>query len=415
MSERLRLLISAYACKPGEGSEPGIGWNWVRQATRFHQVWVITRASNRAAIEAALIREPLPQVSFHYYDLPRWGSWWKKGRRGIHPYYYLWQLGAYRLAGRLHDEVHFQAAHHVTLGAYWLPSLLARLPVPYVWGPVGGGESGPAAFRQSLGWRGWIYEAARDLARACGRLDPFVRRTARRTVQGLAATAETAKEMRRLGCPRVAVMAHSALPAEEVRCLALLPEPPGQGFRVISMGVLMPWKGFGWGVRAFAEMHHRRPGSEYWIIGDGPERRRLEQMARHLGVASAVRFWGALPRAETLDKLAQSHILLHPSLHDSGGWVCLEAMAAGRPVVCLDLGGPGLMVTPETGIKVAAISPEQAVADLAAALETLAADPGRRAGLAAAGRRRVEEHFTWDACGEVEEAMHRIASEARAA
>lgn len=415
MSERLRLLISAYACKPGEGSEPGIGWNWVRQAARFHQVWVITRASNRASIEAALVREPLPAVSFHYYDLPRWGSWWKNGRRGVHLYYYLWQLGAYRLARRLHDEVHFQAAHHVTLGAYWLPSLLARLPVPYVWGPVGGGESGPPAFRQSLGWRGWIYEAARDLAQWCFRLDPFVRRTARRAVLGLAATAETANEMRRLGCPNVVVMAQSALPAEEARRLALLPSPLGQGFRVISLGVLMPWKGFGLGLRAFAEFQRRRPGSEYWIVGDGPERRSLEKLARRLGVAPAVRFWGALPRAEALDKLAQVHVLLHPSLHDSGGWVCLEALAAGRPVVCLDLGGPGLMVTPETGIKVAALSPEQAVPDLAAALEALAADPERFAGLAAAGRRRVAEHFTWDGCAEVEEALYRVASEARAA
>ena len=50
-------------------------------------------------------------------------------------------------------------------------------------------------------------------------------------------------------------------------------------------------------------------------------------------------------------------MLIHPSLHDSGGWVCLEAMAAGRPVICLDLGGPGLQVTEKTGIKVKASTP----------------------------------------------------------
>jgi len=52
---------------------------------------------------------------------------------------------------------------------------------------------------------------------------------------------------------------------------------------------------------------------------------------------------------------------------------------------------------------------------LAAALEALATDPARRADLAAAGRRRVAEHFTWDGCAEVEEALYRVASETRAA
>jgi len=73
---------------------------------------------------------------------------------------------------------------------------------------------------------------------------------------------------------------------------------------------------------------------------------------------------------------------MHPSLHDSGGWVTLEAMAAGRPVICLDLGGPALQVSEATGIKIPAISPPQVVADLASALKQLAGDPSRRHDLA---------------------------------
>ena len=42
--------MSAYACEPGKGSEPGVGWNWALQAAQFHEVWVVTRANNRAAI-----------------------------------------------------------------------------------------------------------------------------------------------------------------------------------------------------------------------------------------------------------------------------------------------------------------------------------------------------------------------------
>jgi glycosyltransferase involved in cell wall biosynthesis len=139
--------------------------------------------------------------------------------------------------------------------------------------------------------------------------------------------------------------------------------------------------------------------TEYWIIGDGPERRRLERVAEALGVARSVTFLGSIPRWQVHEKLGDCDVLVHPSLHDAGGWVCLEAMAAGRPVVCLDLGGPALQVTEDTGIKVPAISPEQAVSDLADAFYKLASDPELRVRLSLGARKRVEEHFNWDTKG----------------
>jgi glycosyltransferase involved in cell wall biosynthesis len=125
----------------------------------------------------------------------------------------------------------------------------------------------------------------------------------------------------------------------------------------------------------------------------------LQKLVQNLGLASKVRFWGIIPRSEVLGKLTDCNVLVHPSLHDSGGWVCLEAMAAGRPVVCLDLGGPALQVTEDTGIKVPATSPEQAVSDLAAAFYKLASSPELRARLSLGARERVEEHFDWDKKG----------------
>ncbi|MEP0772672.1 glycosyltransferase family 4 protein, partial [Trichocoleus sp. ST-U1] len=138
------------------------------------------------------------------------------------------------------------------------------------------------------------------------------------------------------------------------------------------------------------------PKAEYWIVGDGRERQQLEAIAHSLGVADKVRFWGALPRQETLSKIGHCHVLVHPSLHESGGFVCAEMMAAGRPVICLDLGGPAVQVTEETGIKVAAINPEQVARDVAAAMTRLAEDPALRVRMGQAGQKRVKEVFDWD-------------------
>jgi glycosyltransferase involved in cell wall biosynthesis len=376
-----------------------VGWYSVGQAARFHEVWAITRAKNRGPIEASLARQRMPNVHWVYFDLPRWARFWKDRGHGMHAYYYLWQLGVYFVARKLHRKVRFDLVHHVTLVNYWMPSFLALLPLPFLWGPVGGGESAPRAFRRSFSLRGKVYDILRDLARCMGQLDPFVRLAAKRAALGIATTAETAVRIRGLGCRKVMVLSQVGLPAEEIAQLGALTVRQSNPFRLVSVGDLLHLKGFEFGLRAFAQFKSRFPAAEYWIIGDGPERKRLERVAEALGVRRSVTFWGSIPRQQVLEKLGDCDVLVHPSLHDSGGWVCLEAMAAGRAVICLDLGGPALQVTEKTGVKVPAISPEQAVQDLAVAMEWLASDPGLRARMAQAGRERVREQFNWERKG----------------
>ena len=91
----MKVLVSVYACEPGQGSEPGVGWNWIKQIARYHQVWAITRSNNREAIEKALDKNLVDNVHFYYADLPYCMRFWKKGRRGIHLYYYMWQIHIY--------------------------------------------------------------------------------------------------------------------------------------------------------------------------------------------------------------------------------------------------------------------------------------------------------------------------------
>jgi len=389
----MKVLLSAYACEPESGSEPGVGWNWARGMARVHQLWVITCTGNRQRIEAQLAKEPLPSVSWVYFDLPKWLRFWSGGWLGAQVYHYLWQAGAFFVCLKLNRQIHFDLVHHVTYVCYWRASYLPLISAPFVWGPVGGGESAPIGFRSAVSLKGRIYEALRDCARWVGEHDPFVRFTARNAAFALATTDETAKRMRALGCTTVSVLSQVALAAEEIQHLATIQPRHSTPFRVLSVGRLLHWKGFDLGLKAFAQLHRQFPSSEYWLVGEGPERRRLDRLARTLQLGSKVTFWGHLPRTAVLKMLGQCDVLLHPSLHDSGGYVCAEAMAAGRPVVCLELGGPALQVTHETGIKVPAISPDQAIRDLASAMHALAADPELRRRLGDAARQRVAKNF----------------------
>lgn len=395
--KRLRLLLSAYACEPGRGSEPGVGWNLACGLAARHDVWVVTRANNREAIEQALARRPVPGLTVVYHDLPAWARWWKRGQRGVQLYYYLWQLTLAPLARRLHTRIGFDVVQHATLGKYWAPSGLAGLAVPFVWGPVGGGESAPASFLKSYGLRGHLYERLRDAARWLGERDPLVRRTARRCHTALVATPETAARVRALGARAVVFLwGQTGLTDAEIAPPQATAAAPAEApLRLISIGRLLHWKGYHLSLEAFARA--ALPGATYALLGEGPEQARLETLARRLGLAGRVHFLGSRPRAEVLERLARADVFVHPSLHDFSPTVVLEAMGQGKPVVALDLGGPGVQLTPETGIKVAAPEPAAAVAALAEALRRYAADPALRHRHGQAGRQRAATLFSWPA------------------
>jgi glycosyltransferase involved in cell wall biosynthesis len=389
----LKVLISAYACEPDQGSEPGVGWNFVCQMAGYHELWVITRANNRAAIEAELGPRRNPRLHFVYFDLPPWALWWKKRKRGLQVYYYVWQIAIYFVARRLQRRVKFDLVHHLTFGKYWSPSFLSLLPVPFLWGPVGGGESAPKGFRKSFGLRGLLAENLREIGRSLAEYDPFIRITVKRSDCVLTKAPETSARVKKLGARRVVILGESAISRKELEIFRNEQLPSGV-CRFISVANLLHWKGFHLGLQAFAQA--QLPSAEYWIIGDGPELKRLQTLARNLGIAERVIFFGRLPRRDTLQRIQECQVLVHPSLHDSGGWVCLEGMACGLPVVCLDLGGPATQVTAEVGFKISSDSPACAVAEMARAMDQLARDDALRTRMAQAARHHIETSFTWE-------------------
>lgn len=396
----MKVLLSAYACQPGQGSEPAVGWNVVQEVVKYHQVWVLTRLNNRPKIEAYLQQTPIPNLQFIYLDWFGWSNRWKPGEigKGLRIHYYLWQIRAYLVARKLHQEIGFDLVHHLTYVQYSTPCFLTWLSLPLLWGPVGGGESAPASFWPTFSQKAKTYEWLRDVSRWVGEIDPFVRMTARQSLLTLATTQDTANRLQKIGAKRVEVYGQCALSESEIKTWASLPAPPTQPIRFISIGRLLHWKGFYLGVEAFALA--RPPESEYWIVGDGPEREALAAQVERLGIGASIKMLGKLSGPDLLAAMGNCHVLVHPSLHDSGGFVCIEAMAAARPVLCLDLGGPGMMVTEATGFKVPALDPQQTVKALAAAMTLLVQDPELRQRMGMAGQSRVREVYDWKVKGQ---------------
>jgi glycosyltransferase involved in cell wall biosynthesis len=401
MSTVPRILASAYACRPGLGSEDGNGWELTRQLRRIGEVWVITPSHNRPAIAYAQAHGDLLDVHFEYVDVPRWPADSPRAIRFRRTHYNLWQRRILRTAKRLHREIGFDAVQHLTYAQYWSGSWMTQIGPPLVWGPVGGGESAPAPFVEAMDAAGQRYERNRDFARKVGKRYPIVARCAKKSTTALSATPETRLELERLGATNITMMPPAGLPDRDFAQLAALPlDKPAAPFRVLCVGRLEHWKGFQLAVAAMPRLLESHPDSELWIIGEGPADEHLRAVAEQHGVTHAVTLLGRVPRPEVLERLRTCHVLAHPSYHDSAGWATMEAMAAGLPVVCLDLGGPAVQVTDQTGFVLPAETPEQAIADIGAAFARLANEPELVRTLGAAGRARIGELFTWSKLGD---------------
>jgi glycosyltransferase involved in cell wall biosynthesis len=394
VTDTLKVLVSAYACEPGRGSEPGAGWAWACAAAERHDVWVLTHESNRAAVTAALAAAPELSRRLHPVFLAN-GRWARPLRRRGPTrmlYYAIWQATRARRAARaLHAAHRFDLSHHVTYAADWLPAGVAALrDVPFVWGPVGGSSTttGPRTWAL-IGPRAVATEAARRVVLGAARRS-IGRRLARRARIVIGQNADVAAAFAPLAVhvqPNVAV--DVAVPRSEPGARARTGAPAA-----VFAGRLIPWKGIDLALAALAT-----PVAWHWrfeIYGDGPARQRLEHAAARYGLAGRVQFHGNRARADVLDAVRAADVLLFPSLHDAAGWSVAEALELGCPVVCLDSGGPPTLVGPGDGVVVPTTG--DVIAELGAALD------------AAARMRPVPGRWTADRLPGLVDALYRAAT-----
>jgi glycosyltransferase involved in cell wall biosynthesis len=363
----VKVLVSAYACEPAKGSEPGAGWNWALAAARRHEVWVLTRTNNRATIEEALARNPTLNLHFEYIDLPRWARWWKRGPKGARLYYVLWQLLAAVQARRLQRERGFDVVHHVTFANLWLPALACAANAPFVLGPVGGGQRVPLRLYPVLGVSGAVCEVLLLLARGLARLSPPVRLGWRRAAVILVNNEETRAALPRRHRSKTVLRPNASVPDEGRPA----PSRGGRTPSAVYAGRLNRFKGVSLAIEAL----RFAPRWSLTIIGEGPDAGRLARIARRRDVADRVRFVPWLPQQELWRELASSQALVLPSLKEGASSVIVEAQALGIPVVALEASGASVLArTP--GAPFELVRPggrRECVRDIARALERLEA------------------------------------------
>lgn len=360
----MRVLLSSFQCNPDQGSELGNGWNWARALSDLgHDVTVLSQPSHiiRAAappditfLHAGANGSPLGRVST---------------TAGNAHYYLRWQDSALEFVEEWAEK--YDVVHHVSWGSLHLGSMLWRLPTPFVFGPVGGGQTAPGRYWRYFG-REWPLELARTVVtRSALGLNPRSRDAVRGAAVTLVTNSATGEACRRLGAKDVRYMLAEGIPADWV--VERRSRPSGVPI-VLWVGRLLPRKAPVLALQAFAELR-RTMTARLVVVGDGPLLSAMQSAVSDLGIED-VELLGRVPWTEMRRLYDSASVFLFTSLRDSSGSQFLEALAQGVPAVALDHHGIGDLDVGGAAIKVPLPrDPDRLPADLAAALDRVLRDP----------------------------------------
>ncbi|RLA52869.1 MAG: hypothetical protein DRR42_06400 [Gammaproteobacteria bacterium] len=396
--ERKRsVLVCAYACEPGSTSEQEIGWKWSTLLAEFNNVCVLTRCSNRETIEGYLEEHGLePRFKIIYYDLPEWARKWKKGERGLYLYYTLWQFGAFLKARRVHEVERFDIVHYITFGSLLLPNFMWLMPTKYVLGPVGGGENVPLRFLGGFTTKGIATEIIRHTLQALQKVNPFFFLQCFNSDRILVRTNESYEMIPSIFRHKAQVMLETGVPEELIRAERNVPIE-GDVIQIITIGRFIHSKINLLTLRVilhFKEMYGIP--FRFLIVGDGYERRVLEEFCETKGLSENVTFTGWVPREKVLDYISESDIFYSTTFKEGGTWAFFEAVTMGLPVACLKISGPDLIVADNCGIKISPTSPDQVIHELAEGIYKLATSFELRDEYSINAKQALLNNMTWD-------------------
>jgi glycosyltransferase involved in cell wall biosynthesis len=392
MEQILRIYVTSYACAPDSGSEAGNGWNWPLYLSKAGcEVTVVTSPRWESTVASRLAEKPVPGLSLRVVRPPDWPLrlGWQVGSK-LQYIIWLWRVAT--LGRRLHSERPFDLCHHVSWGSLAAGNFLWRIPVPYVVGPVGGGQVAPEALRPYFE-SDWRTEAVRTfMVKRIVPWSPLARRTCKLAGLVMVSNDETGQCARELGARSVALTApDSGLPcgfAPE----SLPTRSAGHSLKLMWVGRIFALRGLPLALDALSQVHNA--DVTLHIFGGGGRENDVESWIADRGLQERVVYHGHVEWSVLREHYRSSDAFLFTSLRDSCAAQLLEAMAWGLPVITLDQHGAACAVPDSAGLKIPVTTIEEVRRGLSTAITMLADEPETRARMSEAAYAHAAG-FSW--------------------
>jgi glycosyltransferase involved in cell wall biosynthesis len=405
--KRLRILLLAPDANPESISVSLVCYRHAEALAQLHTVTLVGRSCN----EEALRRTQSPfhaiePISIPWLDRIHAWSFRRIFKNNFHsraltafsyPLFIAFEWCTWRrmrtriIAGEFDIVLRLSPVISVIPSAF--PFFMRNCSVPFIIGPINGGLPWPQGFSQADDQKAWI-----DSLRKLYRFVPFARSTYRRAAAIMAGSSQTYKEFAGYR-DKLFFVPENGL-SNSLCSGAQRRREDDSKLELIFLGGLVPYKACDLALRAAAPFL-RRDLARFTVVGDGPERHRLEQLTKSLGVEEAVSFCGMLPHAEAMQRLRSADVLVFPSVREFGGGVVYEALAVGAVPLVADFGGPGDIVHPEVGYKVSLTNEDDVVAQMEVALAELVHDRSLLERLRQQGMSYARENLTWEAKAQI--------------
>jgi glycosyltransferase involved in cell wall biosynthesis len=400
---RLRILLLGPDCDPESVSVALVGYSHAAALAQIHDVTLAARSP----VQDALRRANAPFHAIEVVRMPRLERLFAWTIRRVfknnfdtqvltaflYPFSLAFEWFAWRQSRQRILAGEFDVVMRVTPVTAVLPSpfafFLRKGPIPFVIGPINGGLPWPPGFDQLEKQKEWISDL-RNLYRYL----PFAHSTYRHAAAIIAASSQTYAEFSVYRDKMFFVPENGVSPP--LCCRETASSEQDAKLQLIFVGGLVPRKACDLALRAAAPLL-RNDLAHFTVVGDGPERARLEELVRSLGIENAVSFVGWLGHGEVLTRLRSADVMVFPSVRDFGGGVVFEALAVGAVPVVVDFGGPGDIVHPEVGYKVPLTNEKDVVSKIEKILTDLEENRDLLNRLRQQGMSYAREHLTWDA------------------
>ena len=399
MKKKLKILLSAYACEPNKGSEPEIGWQWVLNLSKYgHDIYVITKTNNKKNIEKNKPKN-YKNLKFIYFDLPNWilNIISRKGKQNplSFIYYFLWQVGIYFAVKPYIKKIKFDYIHHVTFGSFRFPSLLSFYKIPFIYGPISGGESCPMNLRKDFLFVEKIIDLLRDISNIYSKFSPLTNFTYINSYKIFATTEESKNAIPSIYHKKTEVLL--AVATNKFKVNEKMYSKKKKNFKICFAGRLLSWKGLHIIIETYALIRRNFKNVSLAIIGKGIIKQALIEKAKLLKIENSINWIGHINQRKLFNYFKNSDLIMLPSLRDSGGFVIFEAIKNGSLVAVLNQGGPGAIINNSCGISIDIKNKDQdqIVKDMAKSIIKLIKNKKNYVKLRKEAIKRVNE-ITWE-------------------
>ncbi|WP_287073001.1 glycosyltransferase [Prevotella sp. LMAG:51] len=369
----MKILINAYACSPGMGSEPGMAWNWVSNLAKSCELHIITEGEFREKIETVVpTLEQGGNMHFYYNPVSEKirKMCWNQGDWRFYKYYREWQWKTYLLAKDICQKEHIDILHQLNMIGFREPGYLWQLSkengVPFVWGPVDAKDKFPVAYLDGAGLKTKLFMRLKNFLTGIQlRYSKRVLLAARQSSVIFSASSNSQRSFRKY-------MNIDSPLLNETGCYVqdhpIVDKTDKETFDVLWVGKMDFRKQLALALQTVAKSENNK--LRLHIMGGG-DAESYQSLAKSYGIADKCIWHGAVSHDEVQDIMQKSDIFLFTSVAEGTPHVVLEAISNNLPVVCFDTCGQGDAVNDKVGRKIPLSFPCQSVSDFAKLLNEL--------------------------------------------